>query len=229
VIVAAAFVLTTPKVAHAFHAGNVFDKPAGAGGGGGIFYAGAAKEHGWNCTACHTDSSGAIAVTLTSDPPDVLRTFRFDPGKTYAFTATLKGEHVGAGASNFNSLVVSFVDGSGAAAGEIGGYAADEFYASGPSLIASAGQQPGMSQWSFKWTAPSAPTKVKLHLAAVDGNGANGEGGGTLTDPFGDDVFVGALALDSSATSERPRPLGMGLATGALACALAWRRRGGRK
>ena len=53
----------------AFHAGSVFDKPAGAGGGGGIFYVGSATERGWNCTACHTEPAGKIRVTLTSDPP----------------------------------------------------------------------------------------------------------------------------------------------------------------
>jgi hypothetical protein len=210
--------------ARAFHAGNVFDKPAGAGGGGGLFYTGAAKEHGWDCTACHTDSEGKIKLSITSDPPDLLRSFRYEPGKTYAIDATLVGEHLGAGPSNFNAIAVAFLDPSGAPAGEISGYAADELYNGGPSTIVSAGQHPGVSKWSFKWTAPTTG-QVKLHMAAVDGNGANGEGGGTLTDPFGDDVFVGSLAFDGPTTSRRSRAFDPSLALFGVACVLGIRRR----
>lgn len=187
--------------ARAFHAGNVFDKPAGAGGGAGIFYTGAATERGWDCTACHTNPAGKIRVTLASEPASLLQTFRYEPGKTYAFRASLDGEHLGAGASNFNSLAIAIVDGKGGPAGEMSGYAADEIYG-GRTTIASMGQRPGQTSWTFKWTAPAAETAVvNLHVAAVDGNGADGAGGGTLTDPWGDDVFVGKLSFKASGAS----------------------------
>src|SRR5262249_23308743 len=115
------------------------------------------------------------------------------------------GEHLGTGPSNFNSIAVAIVDGDGAAAGDIAGYAADEFY-SGRTTIASAGQHPNENSWSFQWTAPAAGGgRVKLHRAAVEGNGAGGAGDGALTDPWGDDVFVGALTFDSSASALRHR------------------------
>ncbi len=193
--VAAFLVWASP--ARAFHAGNVFDKPAGAGGGAGIFYTGAAAERGWDCTACHTNPAGKIRVTLASEPEALLQTFRYEPGTTYSFRATLDGEHLGAGASNFNSLAIAIVDAQGGPAGEMSGYAADEIYG-GRTTIASMGQRPGQTSWSFKWTAPAAKdVAVKLHVAAVDGNGAGGAGGGTLTDPWGDDVFIGKLSFSA--------------------------------
>ena len=225
--------LAWPSAAAAFHAGNVFDKPPGAGGGGGIFYAGTAREKGWNCTACHRDVAGTIKVTLASDPPELLQAFRYEPGKTYALEAKLEGEHVGAGPSNFNGLTVVIVGANGAPAGEITGYAADEFYSGGPTTIVSAGQRPGENRWTFRWTAPTDASAgaVRVHLAAVDGNGANGEGGGTLTDPFGDDCFVGTLVLDPPSTSERRRrPEGMGMLAFGLALVVSLGlRRGGRR
>jgi hypothetical protein len=193
VIFGCAAVLWAPA-ASAFHAGDVFDKPPGAGGGGGLFYVGAAREHGWNCTACHTGGEGTIRVSLTADPPELLQTFQYEPGKSYALHAVLEGEHHGAGASNFNSVAVSVVAADGAPAGELSGYAADELYNGGATTIASAGQHPGENAWSFTWTAP-ADGVATLHLAAVDGDGAGGAAGGTLTDPFGDDVFTGALTF----------------------------------
>ena len=175
-LLAAIGALAVAPSARAFHAGDVFDKPPGAGGGGGVFYTGAASERGWDCTACHTSAARAIKVTLAADPPALLQSLRFTPGAKYALTATLEGEHLGAGPSNFNALAVAFVDDAGLPAGDLSGYAADEFY-SGRTTIVSAGQHPGETRWSFVWTAPSAPgARVRLHLAAVDGNGASGGG-----------------------------------------------------
>jgi hypothetical protein len=192
-----AVLLWTPAAA-AFHAGNVFDKPPGAGGGGGVFYAGAPRERGWSCAACHLGAEGAIKISLTADPPDLLQSLRYEPGRKYALRATMIGEHLGAGAANFNSIVVVIVGADGTPSGEISGYAADEIYNGGATTIASAGQKPGETAWSFTWTAPAEGAgAATVHIAAVDGNGANGEGGGTLTDPWGDDVFVGALTLEA--------------------------------
>jgi hypothetical protein len=212
------------STAHAFHAGNVFDKPAGAGGGAGLFYAGA--EHGWTCAACHVGATGEIRVSLTADPPDLLQTFRYEPGRTYTLKATLEGEHRGAGASNFNSLVVQILASDGSPAGQISGYAPDEMYNGGPTTIASAGQQPGRNAWSFAWTAPDAG-RVTLHLAAVDGDGAGGEGEGTLTDPWNDDVFAGSLGFDAAGEAAREQGHDARAAIVAGAVLLGFRRRRG--
>jgi hypothetical protein len=218
-------VVAYAPAAWGFHAGNVFDKPAGAGGGGGLFYAGAPQEHGWNCSACHTESEGRIRVALSADPPELLQSFRFEPKKTYALVATLEGEHAGAGPSNFNALVVAFVGPDGAPAGEISGYAADEFYNAGAATIASAGQRPGENRWSFTWTAPESGPAT-LHLAAVDGNGA-GQTAGTLTDPWGDDVFVGELRFDGGRAAGGSHDPGAAFA--GILVLLGLRSRGGRR
>jgi hypothetical protein len=194
-----------PLSAHAFHAGNVFDKPPGAGGGGGIFYTGAAKERGWTCTACHTEAPGTIRVSLAAEPADLLRSFVYEPGATYELTATLEGEHagLGAGGANFNSLAVAILAPDGSAAGTIDA-TADEFYSGGDTTIVSIGQKPNETKWTFKWKAPAAAgVPVKIHIAAVDGNGAGGSGQSTLTDPWGDDVFVGALDVASTKAASR--------------------------
>jgi hypothetical protein len=229
--IVASCALAWPAAAHAFHAGNVFDKPPGAGGGGGVFYTGAAKEKGWTCTACHTEAAGAIRVSLASEPADLLRSFRYEPGATYALTATLEGEHagVGAGGANFNSLAVAILAPDGTAAGTIDA-TADEFYAGGDTTIISIGQKPNETKWTFKWKAPAAAgVPVKIHMAAVDGNGAGGSGQSTLTDPWGDDVFVGALDLDSAKEASRAETHDVRAAFGALLVFGLFFKRGGKR
>jgi hypothetical protein len=204
-VAAAACALATlaPASALAFHAGDVFDKPPGAGGGGSIFYIGVPSERGWTCAACHTDAPGTIRLELDSNPTDLFDASTYAPGQAYALTATLLGEHEGLDSplANFNSLGVSVVDATGQPAGSLSA-SADDFYASGPATIMSSGTRVGATSWAFTWHAP--PTSVgpvSIHLAAVDGNGANSGPNGTLTDPWGDDVFVGSLAIDGPAAS----------------------------
>jgi hypothetical protein len=212
--------MLVPASALAFHAGDVFDKPPGAGGGGGIFYAGIPAERGWTCAACHAEAPGTIGVELDSDPRALFDTGSYEPGQAYTITAKLLGEHEGLTSpqSNFNSLVLTIIDGSGQPAGSIAGYAAEEFYASGPTTIASAGQQVGETSWTITWHAPAPSVgPVSIHLAAVDGNGANSGPNGTLTDPWGDDVFIGTLSLDAP-----PAVSQQGFGLGALAAMFPW-------
>jgi hypothetical protein len=54
-----------------------------------------------------------------------------------------------------------------------------------------------------------------MHIAAVDGNGADAGAGKTLTDPLHDDVFVSAVAFAETPMGRR-NPTG----TGAIACAM---------
>jgi hypothetical protein len=222
---AAALFAAAPTSAWAFHAGSTFDKPPGAGGGGGIFYTGAPLEHGWNCRMCHENVAGKITVELTVDPPTLFQKFEYVPGQVYTFIATMKGEHLGLDAplSNYNSIVVELVDDkNGFSIGSMGGFAAEEFYSPYPSTIASSGQKPGETSWKFTWTAASpddgSPVRgpVTLYLGAVDGNAANSPGV-TLTDPFDDDVFTGTVKLN-----EAPGMMGQRQPTrpGTLACAL---------
>jgi len=212
------FSLASPGAAAAYHVGSTFDKAPGAGGGGGIFYAGAKLERGWDCAMCHIEPEGKIKVRLNVDPPALFDGFQYTPGETYTFTATLEGEHLGKASplSNYNGLVVELVDGRGFQAGSLGGFAAEDFYSGFPATIASAGTKPNVTQWTFAWTAPAVGTgKVSMHVAAVDGNGADSGPGATLTDPFHDDVFVATIEVSES-------PMGRRAPTGsaALACAM---------
>lgn len=205
----AAALFALPSPASAFHAGSVFDKPPGAGGGGGIFYTGAPLEHGWECTLCHLDPPGKVSLRMKVDPPDLFETFAYVPGQTYTFTATLEGESLGLGSplSNYNALAVSITDEEGLSTGEIGGFVPEDFYAGNLTTIASAGQKVGQTEWTFSYTAPPEPAgKLLIHLAAVDGNGADSPPGGTLTDPFGDDVFTGVITLEQGTTAGSPPP-----------------------
>ena len=214
----AAMLVAGPALA--FHAGDVFDKPPGAGGGGGTFYLGVPSERGWTCAGCHTDAPGTIRVELDSSPRSLFDSGAYVPGQAYAITAKLIGEHEGLDAplANFNAIGVAVVDSGGDPAGSIAGYAAEDFYASGPATIVSAGQALGATSWTFTWRAPATATgRVAIHVAAVDGNGANGGPNGTLTDPWGDDVFVGALSLDPPAGTNQ-----QGLGIGAAALAIPW-------
>jgi hypothetical protein len=209
----AALATLAPASAWAFHAGDVFDKPPGAGGGGGIFYIGVPSERGWTCAGCHTDAPGTIRIELDSNPRSLFDSGSYAPGQAYAISAKLIGEHEGLNSplANFNSLGVEVVDAKGNPAGTIAGYAAEDFYASGPATIMSAGQRIGATSWTFTWHAPPTTAgRLSIHVAAVDGNGANSGPNGTLTDPWGDDVFVGALSLDPPAAPSQ-QSVGLGV------------------
>jgi hypothetical protein len=224
--------LFTPAMARAFHSGSVFDKPPGAGGGGGIFYTGAPLERGWTCALCHLDAPGKIKLRMQVEPSELFQTFRYVPGQTYTFTATLDGESRGLSSplSNYNTMAVSITDAKGLSTGSIGGFAAEDFYSGGPTTITSAGQKVGVTSWTFSYTAPDAAAgPLSMYLAAVDGNGADSPPTKTLTDPFGDDVFVAKITLQPGGLAEAPvpsaDPRGMPLFAVALGLLGAARRR----
>jgi hypothetical protein len=192
----------------AFHAGNLFDVPPGGGGGGGLFYTGSPREHGWTCGACHIDAPGRSRVSVSSDPPDLVAAGTYAPAQTYRLSFALTNEYLGLGSplSNYNSIVLTAVDRTRAPAGAFSGFAAADYYTRGMNIIASAGRTPNETAWAFDWTAPAAGAgRVQLFIAVVDGNAANSTATVTLTDPFGDDVALGALTLTESAAALLPR------------------------
>jgi MYXO-CTERM domain-containing protein len=214
-----------PAPAWAFHAGSTFDKPPGAGGAGGIYYAGSKLSHGWNCRMCHEGASGPMTMLLTVDPPELFSKFEYVPGQAYTFTATMKGEHLGVDVplANYNSIVAEIVDDkNNYSIGSMGGFAAEELYSPYPSAVISSGQKPNQTSWKFTWTAKNPDDLMPVHgpvtlfLAAVDGDAAHSPGL-TLTDPFNDDVFTGSVQLKEApgtmGRSEPSRP-------GTLVCAL---------
>jgi hypothetical protein len=196
---AALWLLMLPRAALAFHIGSDYDKPPGAGGGGGLFYTGAPAERGFTCAACHTGAPGNIRVSLSEASGSLLSSLTYTPGTTYALTATLVGDTTTI--DHFDAIAVSIVDDAGAPIGSIGGFSSDDFYQSSNGTIASVTRQPNVTSWNFSWTAPvTGAGRAHLHVAAVAGNAA-GLPGLTLTDPFGDDVFAGTLDLDPDTTT----------------------------
>src|SRR5258707_8951922 len=111
-VVALASLLAAPA-ARAYHAGDVFDKAAGAGGGGGVFYTGAPRERAWDCTACHQGAAGTIRIDLSAMPSALLDGASYAPGQTYQLTAKLRGEHLGLGSpqANYNGFAIAAADG----------------------------------------------------------------------------------------------------------------------
>jgi hypothetical protein len=191
----------------AYHAGNLFDVPPGGGGGGGLFYTGSPREHGWTCAACHIEAPGRSRVNVSSDPPDLITAGSYAPAQTYRLSFALTNEYLGLGSplSNYNSIVLTAVDGARAPAGAFTGFAAAEYYTRGTNIIASAGRTPNETAWSFDWTAPAAGAgRIQLFIAVVDGNAANSTATATLTDPFGDDIALGTLTLSESAGAALP-------------------------
>lgn len=196
--------LLTPGRALAFHSGAQFDDLPGKGGGGGLFYTGAPSDKGWTCTACHIGAEGKISIQLGSTPTALLQNGVYTPGQAYALTVSLRGEHLGlaSGRSNFNGFALTARDSQNRPAGNISGYAPEDFYQANASTIITAGKVVGTTAWKFTWTAPSAGTgAVTFYIAMVDGNGASSPPTVTLTDPFGDDVAVGQVTLKDGSSS----------------------------
>lgn len=184
--------------ARAWHSGPTYGAPAGAGGGGGLFYTGSPRDRGWTCATCHVDAPRELRVSISS-PEGLFETRRYTPGATYAVTIRIENERLGLGAtrSNFNSMVVTVMDGAGNLAGTIGGFDAARFVTRGNAILASSSTVVGETEWTFTWTAPAAGTgRTAFYVAVVDGDGAGSGGAETLTDPFGDDLALGRLELD---------------------------------
>ena len=192
-----ALVLGTAAPAAAFHGQADFDKPGVEGGGGARYFTGSPRFRRWDCTVCHTGSEGRIALTLATDPPGLVRDGVFVPGATYAVTVSMQGEHRGLSSMlNPNTFVLEIIDGEQRPAGIFAGLGSGVERPPGEELVIARGEFDGATEWTFEWIAPEAGTgPVTLYLAGVDGDGA-GDRLGRTGDPFGDDVFVGALRLE---------------------------------
>ena len=198
IIVLALFAV--PRSALAFHAGITFTDPPAKGGGGGLFYLGTKAERGWDCSVCHIEAPGRVRVRLESEPPELMRDFRYELDTRYEITVHMVvdgGETLGVQnpVSNYNGIGLTFLDSAGDALGKPSG-PADEFQEINFTTLFSLGTNAGETKWSFSWTSPAEAGHgtATLHLAVVDGNGG-GLSGQAFTDPFGDDLLVTKIPL----------------------------------
>jgi hypothetical protein len=192
-----------PRLARAFHAGSQFDQTAGAGGGGGVFYSGAPRERGWDCTACHLDPPRAIRLDVAAAPAALFTTGQYVPNQVYSITAKLIGEHAGLNSpqSNYNGFTVAALDARGAPIGHFANYSPDDLY-DGGFVLASAGRKTAATEWTFTWTAPvSGGGAVTFYFTALDGNGAGSAPGVVLTDPWGDDFAAAVFTVVEGASA----------------------------
>lgn len=200
----AAIACGAPTATYAFHNGNVFADPPGAGGGGDVFYTGSVREKKWDCTFCHVDPPKRLQIKVTSTPAELIDQLRYQPGTTYAITVAFVNPTAQLGLtatrSNFNSMVITTEDAQGVGAGAFSGFDSGKFFARGSSILGSDSPTVNETSWTFSWTAPTPSAgPITLNLAVVDGNGANSDTTQTLTDLLGDDTAVAAYTVTDAA------------------------------
>lgn len=191
--------VTVPESARAFHGATDYVDSAQSGGGAGMYFTGSRRWKGYDCTICHVDAPGEVALVLASDPPDLLAgTYR--PGVTYRISFSLAGEHLGGAAlANRNAFVAEMTDDAWE---DVPGWAApgDDVEVLDGGRVVAATVAESRAEWAMDFTAPAAGAgALTLHVGAVDADGA----GDTLqrrTDPLGDDVVVAALRLCEAGT-----------------------------
>jgi hypothetical protein len=187
--------LLAPVAALAFKAGADFQKPAASGGGSGLLFTGAPAYRRWNCTICHEKAPGQIRIGMDVEPRSLLDQRAYEPGRAYTVTLSLTGQHRGdSSALNTNGFALTIADASGAPAGSLSGYDANEL---GPgnndAEIVTTGLFEKRTSWRFVWTAPPLGTgPVSFYVGMVDGDGASRTDVRT-SDPLNDDVAVGEI------------------------------------
>jgi hypothetical protein len=188
----ALFCAATP--ARAFYTRGYFERSAERGGAGRLYYTGAQRERGWDCTACHEHPAGRIRIAFETEPPDLIATRRYAPDTAYRIVVSLENEHRGFDAQfNSNGFVAEFSQGS-SKIGTLSSSSGTELAENGR-IVLSLNDTTGLDRWIFRWTAPSPGSgTVVVNLGAVDGDGA-GRPDLSFQDHLHDDVFVGELVL----------------------------------
>lgn len=188
--------LLLPSAARAFHAADTFSVPAPQGGGGFIYYTGSPRFRRWDCSACHIDAPGQMYFTIVSEPAALLTEQTYDPEQIYDITVSMVGETKGLDSNaNYNTFALEIIDQQLEPVRGFFGFDENLMRTSpaGDIIFARGQKNIEVTSWTFRWSAPAAGLGyVDMHLAGVDGNGADSvqlEQG----DPLGDDVFVGAL------------------------------------
>jgi uncharacterized protein (TIGR03382 family) len=170
-----------------FHQPASFEASVNDGGGNRVYFDGSPRQKNYDCTACHTGATGAIAAKVDFTPAVG---GAYTPGTTYTITVSLVGEHLGFGtANNQNGFVAEFVDDMHAIAGIVATPDVSKVLTIDDGNVI-AGEGKDITTWTFAWAAPAAGRgAATLHLGMVDGNGANSQAV-PQNDPGGDDVAI---------------------------------------
>lgn len=175
-----------------FHQPASFEASVNDGGGNRVYFDGSPRQKSYDCTACHTPIAGQITAKLDITPAV---DGAYQAGITYTIAVALVGEHLGFGtANNQNGFVAELVDDTGATAGTLVSPDIDRVMLIDDGGVV-AGEGKDITMWSFMWTAPAAGRgAIALHLAMVDGNGAN-SAMVPQNDPGGDDASTTHLHM----------------------------------
>jgi hypothetical protein len=185
---AALLCLTAAGPAHAFHGGKSFELSANAGGGGGIFFTGAARWKRYDCSICHVGSNGGVSIAVTSTPAELITRGEWEPGTTYEIVLELLGESRGfESGANINTFVAEITDQAGNPVGSFD-FDASELATWSDGHVIGARGNPDRTRWTFHFTAPPRGTgAIALDIGMVDGNGA-GVSPGRASDLHNDGV-----------------------------------------
>ncbi len=198
--------LSISSSAHAFHEVASFSRTANSGGGGGMYYSGSKRFKGYDCSICHVDAQRRIAVEVNSP----LTSGVYTPGLIYPVTVRLLGEHRGLqSAFNPNTFVADFTDAAGNPVGLVASGGQQVLLEAERTVAVAEGFGEGETEWTFSWWAPSEGSQATLHIAMLDGDGAD-DSERRFIDPLNDDVATYALALcpvDTVCEPDTPAPV----------------------
>jgi hypothetical protein len=196
-----------PHLAHAYIGPPIFSQSAWQGGGGGMYFTGAPRGKAYDCAICHVDGAKQIEakVMIAADDGSPFFPGVYTPGKSYAITIAMGGEHLGFGAArNVNTFLAEVDDDQDAPIAGFGGFDASLTTIDGDNVIAASGQE-AQTSWSFHFIAPPAGRgAITLYASMVDGNGGDGTSM-FPSDPLGDDVASVTVRLCEGSAGCAPR------------------------
>ncbi len=177
-------ILAAPSSALAFHEVDSFARTANTGGGNAQYFTGSKRFKGYDCAVCHVGAEQRISIGIDS----ALTAGVYTPGLIYPITVRLIGEHRGlASAFNPNTFTADFTDAEGNPLGLVAGGGQQVVLASERSVAVAEGFGEGETEWNFSWYAPAEGVPMTVHIAMLDGDGAD-DPDRRFIDPLNDDV-----------------------------------------
>lgn len=177
-------ILAAPSSALAFHEVSSFSRTANTGGGNAQFFTGSKRFKGYDCSVCHVGAEQRISIGLDS----ALTAGVYTPGLIYPVTVRLVGEHRGlTSAFNPNTFTADFTDAEGNPVGLVASGGQQVLLESERSVAVAEGFGEGETEWTFSWYSPAEGVPMTVHIAMLDGDGAD-DPDRRFIDPLNDDV-----------------------------------------